>query len=363
MNISTLEDFLHKPYGSLSVDCYINNKYIEYLKKNKRIGFYDKFNLGDLRFVTVKGSVRSLIGSSVAVQRNKDDTGQMFLASEKQAMRDPEFVLPKKGWRASSADNRKYRGIYKPKIKWRRPENKGWKRFVINTCTSSGDCKNYCLRATGNIQMMSSTRSRYLKTWFFYTQPLAFLRLMVTEIISNAASANRQRKGYYLRLNGMSDIEWERFLYMDALVRRIAGLRGFYDYTKHPKKVRIDMARKIPGGVPFPAKYRLIFSWDEKKTTPKRASEWLNYGGSLSVVYPYSLRDEIAKLRKQYRKIVKIGDEDDNRFKDKPNSIIFLKNKGDLKEANMSSRSQNTLITPLPIIKKMLHSLQSKRSK
>jgi hypothetical protein len=356
MNISTLEKFLHTPYGQLSVDCYINNKYIEYLRKNKRIGFFDKFGLGDLRFLTVKGAVRSLIGSSVAVQRNKDRTGQLFLASDKQAMRNPEFVLPKKGWRASSSDDRMYKGIYKPKVKFRPPSNTGWKRFVINTCPYAGDCKEYCLRATGNIQMKSSARSRYLKTWFFYTQPLAFLRIIVTEIISNAASANRERRGYYLRLNGMSDIEWERFLYIDALVKSTPGLRGFYDYTKHPKKNRIDMAQRIPGGLPFPAKYRLIFSWDEKKQTPKRAAEWLNYGGSLSVVYPYSAKELIQKIRKKNRSFIKFGDEDDNRFKDKPRSIIFLKNKGDLKETN--SKSQKSLITPIPIIMKMVESLQ-----
>ena len=116
MNIKTLEQFIHAPYGSLPVDCFINNKYIDYLKKNKRIGFYDKYNLGDLRFLTVKGAVRSLIGSSAAVSRNKDETGQLFLSSDTQAMRKPDFVLPKKGWRASSADDKKYKGIYKPKI-------------------------------------------------------------------------------------------------------------------------------------------------------------------------------------------------------------------------------------------------------
>ena len=355
MNIKTLEQFIHIPYGQLPIDCFINNQYIEHLKKNKRMGFFDKYGLGDLRFLTVKGAVRSLIGSSAAVNRNKDQTGQLFLSSDTQAMRDPEFVMPKKGWRASSGDDRKYRGIYKPRIKWKRPENKGWKKFKINTCPYAGTCKLTCLRATGNIQMKSSARARYLKTWFFFTQPLAFMRMIITEIMSNAASANRQRRGYYLRLNGMSDIEWERFIYMDELVKRTPGLRGFYDYTKHPKKNRIDMAARIPGGVPFPQKYRLIFSWDEKKATPKRASEWLNHGGSLSVVYPYSMKEQIKKLRSKYRKFVKIGDEDDNRFKDKPNSIIFLKNKGDLREG--SSNKQTGLITPLPVIQKMIDAL------
>jgi hypothetical protein len=357
MNISTLEKFLHAPFGAVPEDKYINNRYIEHLKKGKRIGFFDKFGLGDLRFLTVKKMVRSLLGSSVAVQRNTDHTGQLFLASEQQAMRNPEYVMPKKGWRASSSDERKYRGIYKPRGKFQRPANTGWKRFKINTCPFAGGCKAYCLRATGNIQLLSSARSRYLKTWFFFTQPLAFLRLLVREIISHAASANRQRKGYYLRLNGMSDIEWERFLYMDNFVKDTAGLRGFYDYTKHPKKNRIDMAKRIPGGVPFPEKYKLIFSWDEKKQTPKRAGEWIRSGRSISVVYPYSLHSEIKRLKRQH-KFIKIGDEDDNRFKDKAKSIIFLKNKGDLKEKKRNADNQTTLITPIHLITKLVKTMK-----
>ena len=205
--------------------------------------------------------------------------------------------------------------------------------------------------------MVSSARSRYLKTWFFFTQPLAFLRLIVREIKSNAASANRNRRGYYLRLNGMSDIEWERFLYIDKLVGDTVGLRAFYDYTKHPKKNRIDQARKIPGGVPFPDKYRLIFSWDEKKQTPKRATEWMRYGSSISVVYPYSMAKQIQKFKRKH-KFVKVGDEDDNRFKDKPRSIIFLKNKGDLKEREKPGKKQTSLITPFHLIVKMVESMK-----
>ena len=206
---------------------------------------------------------------------------------------------------------------------------------------------------------MSSTRSRYLKTWFFYTQPLAFLRLLITEIISQATSANKQRRGYYLRLNGMSDIEWERFIYMDELVKRTPGLRGFYDYTKHPKKNRIDVAARIPGGVPFPQKYRLIFSWDEKKATPNRARDWLLYGGSLNVVYPHSQKSDVQKMIRGNRKMMLDGDTNDNGYKYPHHSIIFVRNKGKLKET--SSQQQKTLLTPLPIVQKLVDSLKRYR--
>ena len=356
MSLSTLEKYLHTPFGELSVDKYINRDYIEHLRKNKRIGFYDKFGLGDLRFLTVKGAVRTLLGSSAAVERNKDRTGQLFLASHKQAMRDPEFIMPKSGWIASSSDSRKYRGIYKPKVKYRRPDkDKGWKRFSINTCPFAGQCKSYCLRATGNIQMKHSTRSRYLKTWFFYTEPLAFLRMLITEIVSGAQSARREKARFYLRLNGMSDIEWERFIYMDKLVKGTPGLIGFYDYTKHPASNRLKMAQRIPGGVPFPQHYRLIFSWDEKKETPRRASDWLRQGGSLSVVYPYSHRDEIKKIVRR-NKFAVIGDEDDNRYRDRPNTIVFLKNKGALKEKSNAGTTpkQTSLLAPIPVLQRIV---------
>ena len=363
MNLQKFQELFNKKYSEIpSLDKYINIQYIEYLTKGKRIKFQDAYKIGDLRFITVKGNSRTLIGSSAAVQRNKDLTGQLFLCSADTAMDSPYKVMPKKGWRASSADNTMYKGIYKPKSSFTSPPNVGNPNPRINNCIHSGMCKGPCLRSTGNMQLPTSGRARYLKTWFFYTEPLAFLRKIISETIENAARCHQNKKKYYLRLNGMSDIEWERFIYIDALVKDTKGLNGFYDYTKYPIKQRVNMAPKIPGGVQFPAKYKIIFSWDEKKTAVKRALEWLQYGAGLSVVYPYSKKEEVYALKKKFKFLV-IGDEDDNRFKDKPNSIVLLKNKGDLKEEEQtaSQTSQDSLITPFPVLKNLIMSVSSFR--
>jgi hypothetical protein len=364
MNIDTFQTYFDLPYGSLPhLDKYINYKYLAYLGKTKRIKFKDIYKIGDLRFITVKGSPRTLIGSSAAVQRNKDKTGQLFLCSHTTAMAKPTTVMPRKGWRASSADSMMYKGIFKPKTKFKSPKNIGWDNARINTCIYAGLCKGPCLRMTGNMQLPTSSRSRYLKTWFLYTEPLAFLRKLVQEIQTNSLKCNNQKQKYYLRLNGMSDIEWERYLYIDVLQKETKGLYGFYDYTKHPIANRVGNAHKIPGGVSFPKKYKIIYSWDEKKKATERAVGWLRYGAGLSVVYPYSQKEEVQKLRKKFRFLIS-GDEDDNRFKDRANSIVLLKNKGDLKEENGAlDNSQSHLITPLPVLHSIIDAVQKFRKR
>ena len=120
MNIYTFQELFDKPYGALPhLDQFINNQYITYLSSKKRIKYKDAYKIGDMRFLTVKGKPRTLIGSSAAVQRNKDLTGQLFLCSADSAMESPYSVMPRKGWRASSADATMYKGIYKPKSEFK----------------------------------------------------------------------------------------------------------------------------------------------------------------------------------------------------------------------------------------------------
>ena len=362
MNLLNFQELFDLPYGNHKVDKYINFQYISFLTNKRRIKFKDAYKLGDLRFLTVKGNPRTLIGSSAAVQRNDDKTGQLFLASYNTAMDNPSIWFPRKGWRASSGDDRMYKGIFKPKTTFKSPKNIGNDNPKINTCIHAGLCKGPCLRNTGNMQLDTSGRSRYVKTWFFYTEPLAFLRKLILEIISNSSSCYNNKKKYYLRLNGMSDIEWERFIYIDSLVKSTKGLYGFYDYTKYPIAQRIGMAHKVAGGLPFPKKYKLIYSWDEKKVAPKRAFEWMKWGASISVVYPFSKKEEVRKMIKKNRFLI-TGDEDDNRFKDRPNCIVLLKNKGDLKETEQTANmtSQNHLITPMPVLNKLISAVKNIR--
>ena len=77
------------------------------------------------------------------------------------------------------------------------------------------------------------------------------MRKLISEIQANAAKCHREKKKYYLRLNGMSDIEWERFIYMDLLVQKTKALTGFYDYTKYPISQRVGMSHKIPWWTTF----------------------------------------------------------------------------------------------------------------
>ena len=88
----------------------------------------------------------------------------------------------------------------------------------------------------------------------------------------------------------------------------------------------------------------------------------MKWGASISVVYPFSKKEEVRKMIKKNRFLI-TGDEDDNRFKDRPNCIVLLKNKGDLKETEQTANmnSQNHLITPMPVLNKLISAVKNIR--
>ncbi len=323
----------------IELDKYINLELIQELVGKGVHSHAEELDesLGDYRFFTAAGKVRKLLGASAKVEKQivrgkKVDVilKQMFLCPEKEMYIDAEKVFPKEGWLPSSTAKEKFRGIphsvapagwVTPSIMFKQSSTS---KYPSN-CKFAGKCKNTCLKGTGNLTLPSSLRSRYAKSWFFKTRPLAFMRLLIHEIIIESLKAASNGKLLYLRLNGMSDIRWERYLNMDKLVEKFSGLGGFYDYTKYPKS-----SRWYEG---WPKSYRIVFSIDEKPLSWQWAEEWMKDGHSSSAVYhapkkrkPQALIDAIAS----HAHVVD-GDLDDGRFADLPSSLVLLRNKGTLK--------------------------------
>jgi len=184
----------------------------------------------------------------------------------------------------------------------------------INTCPgASTGCKFSCLFTAGRGRFYSITRARVIKTLAFYFDQSRYIWAIKKDInrIKRKALKNNQRP--VIRLNGTSDILWERMSIMDHFPDV-----QFYDYTKiwH----RFDR--------PLPANYHLTFSMHEENGS--RIGRLLDKGVNVAIVF-----DEVPKSFGGFTVID--GDKSDLRFLDGTGErgkglIIGLKAKGKAKK-------------------------------
>ena len=181
----------------------------------------------------------------------------------------------------------------------------------FNTCPmASKGCAASCLNTAGRGQMNSVQLGRINKTKWYFLERESFLIQLKKEIRSHI---NRCKiKGFTpaIRLNGTSDISWERH----NLFNEFKEVQ-FYDYSKIYKRA-IKWADKK-----YPKNYHLTYSLNEDNK--KEAMQVLKRGGNVSVVF----RDK--KLPKRFKGFKVINaDESDVRFKDPKNVIAGLYAKG-----------------------------------
>ena len=183
-----------------------------------------------------------------------------------------------------------------------------------NTCPHAGSCSGLCLVDSGQMgTAIGAQRAGYFKTWYFYLYPLVFFRQLILELIKEAKASAGRGMILYGRLNGTSDIPWERYIDMDALTAYAnengGAMGGFYDYTKYPYKSRkSDSGRFALMGRPeagdwingqCPMSYDLTHSLSEallsegscafavvdpKIEATKAAMDWIRAGFRVAVV-------------------------------------------------------------------------------
>lgn len=190
------------------------------------------------------------------------------------------------------------------------------------TCFDPSDCLSVCLESAGRHRYHRGARKR--KTDLFYNDTFEFFRILHRdlELVSKRIFDPRSKwykKQPYVRLNGLSDIAWERINIWAPGYERETGaascvmnefpLIRFYDYTKNHTRFLS----------PLPANYRLVFSYSD--STAKHFKEIIKQA-PVAVVF----KDEKPKQWKGFPVID--GDEDDIRFFDKPKQVIALKAKG-----------------------------------
>tara|TARA_R100000781_G_scaffold83709_2_gene51539 strand:- start:5007 stop:5465 length:459 start_codon:yes stop_codon:yes gene_type:complete len=142
----------------------------------------------------------------------------------------------------------------------------------------------------------------------YFEQREKFLDWLVKDIASVERRAIKKNLDPVVRLNGTSDIRWERHEFMYGLPDV-----QFYDYTKHRNRKDI------------PENYQLTFSRSEESTT-KDLDTALNNGMNIAVVFQKELPETWYGLP------VIDGTLNDWRFRDPNPCIVGLLAKGSAKK-------------------------------
>jgi len=212
-----------------------------------------------------------------------------------------------------------------PKIQ--KGTEKGYLSFILHLApaTLSGKevcpkrtkgCTDACLNTAGRGGMFKKgettnmiQKARIRKTEYFFADRAAFMEDLVTDIMKAVNFARRKGLKPVFRLNGTSDLSWEKYPTRyghDNIFSQFPTLQ-FYDYTKVLGRKTADLPN-----------YHLTFSAADGNDAD--VEQALAQGMNVTVVY-----DKIPEG-------VYSADEDDLRFLDPKVGIIGLKAKGRAKK-------------------------------
>lgn len=185
---------------------------------------------------------------------------------------------------------------------------------------ASEGCKAACLYTAGYGIYSNVQNARIARTRRFFLERDAFMADLVSDIRAVVKSAERTKMIAAIRLNGTSDIAWEKFaVTIDGVTHRnlfeAFPLVQFYDYTK-------ILGRK--SALKY-TNYHLTFSLSESNSN--EAAKALVTGFNVAIVLAIKPKDAKPKTWNNYPVID--GDVSDIRFEDKKGGhIVALSAKG-----------------------------------
>lgn len=190
-----------------------------------------------------------------------------------------------------------------------------------NVCAlSTSGCRLGCLNTAGRGAFTATQAARLARTLFYFQRRDAFMLQLANEVSLFVRASRRAGMTPCVRLNGTSDIRWERVPVGEApnIFTLFADVQ-FYDYTKLP-----PLARKLPPN------YHLTFSLAETARNWTYHLDALTAGLSVAVVlrgagtsrWPLPF-PEVWNGRPLIN-----GDEHDLRFLDRPAVYVGLRAKG-----------------------------------
>jgi hypothetical protein len=181
---------------------------------------------------------------------------------------------------------------------------------------STPACREMCLAGAGLSGLPKQLGAKMKRTKLFNEDRPEFLRLLLADIakLERIAAAEGMRPA--LRLNGSSDVLWERVIdgWSDLGLTR-------YDYTKIP----LEHRQTDPG-------YHLTFSIEGPQDM-RRAVGYLRAGHSVAAVVPEDVKHNAPSWIALGEDVAEVidGDLTDARFLDPPSSIVLLKPKGHIR--------------------------------
>ena len=177
-------------------------------------------------------------------------------------------------------------------------------------------CLEACLgHSSGRMQMPTHALARDRRTALYVEKRQLFLQMLTVEISRLEEEARRLGLVPAVRLNGSSDLPWERL--HPELFKEFPNVQ-FFDYTKVP--ARMERFLKDPT---WPKNYHLTFS--AQPHNHEAARNFLDQGGTVAVVF----WPEVPQSH--WGKPVIDGDKHDARFLDQAGTIVGLKAKGKAK--------------------------------
>ena len=204
----------------------------------------------------------------------------------------------------------------------------GWRTAVLhlapyklsskNVCPcASKECIKACLNTAGRGQQHNVQKARLRKTEYFHKNRSGFIWQLSREIQLLKARAKKAGYKFAVRLNGTSDLSFERFKHLGFDEDKLHGQTlmdvhpdvQFYDYTKVYNRLTRDIKN-----------YYMVFSYSG--TNKLYCMEALHRGYNVAVVFGQKLPVRF------WRHKVFDGDNHDLRFNDPGHRIIGLRAKG-----------------------------------
>ena len=187
----------------------------------------------------------------------------------------------------------------------------------------SKGCTDACLYTAGRGAFNNVQQARLAKTNWFFDDRESFMATLAKNITSIAKKAAKQGMVPAIRLNGTSDLPWEKMaVTIDGVRHRNLMVAfpeiQFYDYSK-------VLGRKAAIALP---NYHLTFSLAEDNDAD--AFTAIEQGYNVAVVMNVKPKDAKPTMWMGYP--VLDGDESDVRFFDKPKHIVALSAKGDARK-------------------------------
>lgn len=191
---------------------------------------------------------------------------------------------------------------------------------AANVCPNASEgCKAACLFTAGRGRGTTIRNARIKKTLNFLKNKQVWMQQLINEIKLLIDKSKRQNMTPCVRLNGTSDLPWERIKSNGKTVMEHYPDVQFYDYTKSKDR----MMKYLKGEMP--TNYHLTFSRSE--TNQLECEEVLNAGGNVAVVFEYNKQTGALPPSWQGYTVID-GDQSDLRFTDPKNVVVGLSTKG-----------------------------------